>query len=337
MPTITAYISTKDRYFTSLPLAIMSIAMQTHKPDKFVLYDDGEQKDLRGDNLYQNMFMILDDKKIKWEVIFGKRQGQVANHQHAVDNCTTEWLWRLDDDDYAEPTCLENLLHHAKNKVGAVGGLVIHPNYNCDMPSYASNKIKDVFSYPTIQWYKHKGVSEVDHLYSTFIYRKEAAKHGYCRELSRVGHREETLFTYEMTRNGWKCLVEPKAITWHLRSKFGGIRNDNYRLWEHDDEVFLNKLRSYNIEPKFVKLIVLDNGLGDHLAFKQILPEMKAKYKDLVLAVCFPEVFKDDGVELISISDAKSRDNIDKYSIYKWAWDNNWKSSLVDAYRKLYL
>jgi hypothetical protein len=61
---VTAYISTKDRYYTTLPIAIMSIAMQTVRPDKFILYDDGEQKDLRKEKLYSNLFSVLDDKKI---------------------------------------------------------------------------------------------------------------------------------------------------------------------------------------------------------------------------------------------------------------------------------
>jgi hypothetical protein len=143
-----------------------------------------------------------------------------------------------------------------------------------------------------------------------------------------------------MKRSGWKIMVEPKAITWHLRDDQGGIRAIQYRgkedMWTHDDKVFAKKLEQYGVEMKMVKLAVLNNGLGDHLAFKSILPEMKKQYPELVLATCYPDVFKNDNVKIISIADAKLMDDIVKYDIYKWMWDKNWKRSIVDAYRAMY-
>ena len=258
-----------------------------------------------------------------------------------MDTCKTEWLWRLDDDNYAEPTALEEMLRCGEDAtVGAVGGVVLHPHYNIIKPNFATSQIEGVFNYSNIQWYRHEGRTSVDHLYSTFIYRKNASSHGYCKELSPVGHHEETLFTYEMKRAGWKIMVEPRAITWHLRDDQGGIRAIQYRgkedMWGHDDMVFKRKLEEYGVDMKLVKLVVLNNGLGDHLAFKSILPEMKKAHPELVLAVCYKEAFKGADVKLISIADAKLMDNIDKYDIYKWMWDKNWKRSIVDAYRVMY-
>jgi hypothetical protein len=72
------------------------------------------------------------------------------------------------------------------------------------------------------------------------------------------------------------------------------------------------------------------------LAFKSILPDIKKKYKDLILAVCYPEVFEDEGVDLISIAEASMLDNPDKYNIYKFMTDHNWRRHIIEAYREMY-
>jgi hypothetical protein len=89
-------------------------------------------------------------------------------------------------------------------------------------------------------------------------------------------------------------------------------------------------------------LILLNSGMGDHLMFKQILPEVKAKYPDLILSVCYNEVFEDCGVKLISIQDginqlASQGRSPDEFDLYKWCWQNNWKGHFIDAMRQMYL
>jgi beta-1,4-mannosyl-glycoprotein beta-1,4-N-acetylglucosaminyltransferase len=341
--TVTAVISTKDRYFTTLPLVLTAIANQTIAPNVLRIFDDGEQMDLRQNPLYTNILRLLDQKNIKWFVHFGDKKGQVLNHQKSIIESDTEWIWRLDDDNVPEYDVLEKLLSVVDEKTGAVGGLVLDPKFtNSVKPDAASNKIEDIFTGLNIQWFKHEGISEVDHLYSSFIYRREAAKHGYCMELSPVGHREETIFTYEMKRNGWKLLVNPDAVTWHFRNSEGGIRSyPDQSLWQHDEAVFAKKINLWSIIPINRKIVILNNGLGDHLAFRHILPEMKNKYgvENILIACCFNEVFADDGVALIPIQDAilYFNNNIIACDIYKMMWDMNWKGSLVDAFRRMYL
>jgi hypothetical protein len=336
---VTAIVSTKDRYFTSLPNLLIGIAMQTVTPERLIIYDDGEQKDLRNEPLYQNIFLMFQQKGIAWEVKFGKRQGQVLNHQASIADSKTEWIWRLDDDNIPEPDALEILTRNIREDVGAVGGLVLDPKLNQTLTSLPSNKIEDIYQGLNIQWFKWEGVKEVDHLYSTFIFRKEAAKHGYCLELSRVGHREETIFTYEMKRAGWKLLVDSSAVTWHMREQQGGIRSNNNTadLWKHDEDIFARKLSEWKVFPRQTKLIVLDSGIGDHLVFKTILPELQLKYKNITLAVCYPQVFKQDDVKLISIAEAKQITNIDSHNIYKWMAEHGWTQSVAKAYREAFL
>ncbi len=340
--TVTAYTSTKNRYFTTLPSCLISLATQTVKPNFVYIFDDGDQLDLRQYPIYQNIFAMFENLGIKWQVIFGERKGQVLNHQKAIEMCETEWLWRVDDDNVVENNALEKMLEVVTPDVGAVGGLVLHPTHNKNNAELASSKIEDVHLGLNIQWWRFKGVKEVDHLYSTFIYRKEASKHGYCKELSPVGHSEETIFTYEMHRNGWKLLVNPEAVTWHLRENSGGIRSFNdSQLWEKDKQVFNRKMKEWGVIPSKHKFIVLENGLGDHLAFKTLLPDLKAQYKDfkIVVAVCYPEVFIDEkDIKLISIGQAQTYfGKLDQFNVYKFLWDNaNKKITLRDAYRKLY-
>jgi len=72
--------------------------------------------------------------------------------------------------------------------VGAVAGLVLDPKSDIGENKLASNKIENIFVGLNEQWGRgFTEVKEVDHLYSTFLYRKEAGKHGYEQSLSRVG------------------------------------------------------------------------------------------------------------------------------------------------------
>jgi len=343
---VTAMISTKDRFFTTLPMAISSVATQTVRPKKLLIFDDSEKhEDLRQVSPYDQLFRLLDAKGIEWEVRFGHGVGQVANHQNTLESATTEFVWRLDDDNVAEPDALAGLLGSMKADVGAVGGLVLHPPHIMFLSKEVGNKIEDIYDGRNAQWFHHpkRELMEVDHLYSTFLYRREAGikAGGYCKELSPAGHREETMFTYSLKKAGYRVLVNPNAVTWHLKASTGGIRGYQPQNWEKDEHVFSKFLAKHGIHPRQTKWIVLDNGLGDHLMFKQILPEIKKKYANdrLVFAVCYPEVFENEGVDLISIGEAMATlgTNLDQYNIYKWCIDHQWKTSMVDAFRSMYL
>ena len=86
-------------------------------------------------------------------------------------------------------------------------------------------------------------------------------------------------------------------------------------------------------------MVVLNNGLGDHYAFKHILPELIEKYgKDnITIAVCYREVFKEYDIKLISIAEAQQLGDLDKYNVYKYMWDKQYSKSIVEAYREMYI
>ena len=70
-------ISTKGRYFTTLPLAISSVITQTQLPKRLVIFDDNDDpQDMRKENVYTNLFQIMDIKGIEWEWLWAGKQGQ---------------------------------------------------------------------------------------------------------------------------------------------------------------------------------------------------------------------------------------------------------------------
>jgi hypothetical protein len=253
---VTATVSSLDRHTTTLPLALMGIINQSLRPDKLLLFDDGHNERLRTDPVLSHVFCLFDLKQIDWEIVAGQQRGQTANHQRALEMCTTDCIWRLDDDSIAEPNVLQRLLMHAEtlDGVGAAGCLVLNPKKNVRLPEAKPyNKIENIYASPNIQWCEQPpAVHSVDHLYSTFLFRKKAAAGGYCTDLSIVGHREETIFTYEMKRAGWELLVDTSVRIWDLQQPSGGTRLFDHRedLFEHNERVFREKLSEWGVQVK---------------------------------------------------------------------------------------
>lgn len=352
--TVTASISTLGRYFTTLPLTIVAIANQTRKPEKLIIYDDGEQLDLRQVEPYEAIFRMLDEQGIKWEVVATPRKGQVTNHQHCLDTADTTFIWRVDDDLIPCPDNLERLLNTIRDygrggeldKIGAVAGLIHHPHNVRPLPDSVTGKLSDVSLGLNVQWFDWRGYPrEVEHLYSSFLCRVSAFREagGYPINLSPAGHREESITTHQVFRAGYKLLVTPDAKSWHLQAATGGIRahSAHPEYWEHDETVFQEYLRVWGVDLHATRLITLDSGAGDHFCFKAILPQIRMANRDrkLVLATCYPQVFEDtEDIEQISIADAKLLlgTKIDDHNVYRFMGDRNWKGSLTDAYLEMF-
>jgi len=340
-PKVSAYISTKDRYDTTLPMAIMGIISQTYKVDEFILFDDSDNpRNLINDQVFSHLFGILERMKIKYRIIPGKRIGQVANHQKMLYESANDIIWRIDDDNYPMPNVLERLIDvmMIDEKIGAVGSSSLVWN-RWEKELDAGKKIEELEK-PNLQWTEFDGYRFVEHLHNTFLFKKEAASHGYPMNLSPVGHREETIFTHTMFINGWKLVVVGDVITWHLQQyEKGGIRvYTNEEYWLHDDKIFNEWMENKN---KDVYVFILDSGIGDHLEFLKILPKIKDKYSDkkIILATCYPEVFEREGIEQISIGEAQERFGMEewrKQNIYEYMDRINWKGPIKDAYSKMY-
>lgn len=317
-------VATKGRTHTTLPLCLISIALQTQKPDKLIIFDDNEVKeDLRKFPIYQYIFALLDRKKIEWCVLYGESKGQHFCHQKAQEIALAEGfdaVLRIDDDEVAEHNVLECLKDELEYDLLAVGCPVIDPTSK--NPATYSNEIKDVYTQANGQWHDNPGVGKVEHLYSSFLYKPGYAK--YNLGLSPAAHREETLFTYELSKKG-KLLINTEAIIWHFRFPEGGIRNNKPEAWKHDEEIFKNIIGLDK------KVFILNEGFGDHIVFKKVLED--SGLKDYVIYGCYPELFED----MHSIQEAKDNfGDISQYSLYEWMDRVNWKGDLYEAYKTFY-
>ena len=319
MNKILCSISTKGRYDTTLPLAIQAVLNQNLKIDRLVIFDDNDEpKDIRDLQHYRYLLSIADQKSIGWEVVFGKRMGQHHNHQMA-NTMGYEWVWRVDDDCVPEPNVLENLFSYVTPEVGGVGGSILTPPF-APVPS-VTGLIENVDSEPNIQWDYIKQLQEVDHLHCSFIYR--AGIYDYNLALSKAAFREETLFTYGLKQKGYKMLVVPNAVTWHLKNQIGGVRNEQKFMFDYDDRIFRNFMKYKNHT-----IVVLDNGMGDHIVFKRVLPDIK----NPIIFSCWNDIVPGG-----SIQDAKDLfGDIDYFNIYMKMDRWKWKDSLENAFRKLY-
>ena len=323
MDKVLCSVATRGRYHTTLPLVLSAIANQTRQPDKLIVFDDNDEpEDMRNNPVYQHLFNILDAKGIPWEWRFADKKGQHHIHQHANLEPGFKWVWRVDDDAVPEPNVLENLLEWTDPHVGAVGGSILTPPLH-DNNACVTGKIDVINDEPNIQWSPIKHIFYVEHLHCSFLYR--AGVHDYNLGLSRVAHREETLFTYGLHQKGYEVIAVPDAITWHMKNPQGGIRMENNReLYEHDEQIFKNVL-AYRDKT----VVVLNCGLGDHIVFSHILPEIP----NAEVFSCYPEV-----VPGRSIAQAQELfGDIDPWNIYKKMDQWKWTDSLESAYRKLYL
>lgn len=345
---VTATISTRGRHNTTLPLVLSSILTQNCKPGKVVIYDDNDEfVDPRQNEIFNNILTAMLVMGVNWYWTPGARKGQIHNHEHARLNAETPFIWRIDDDNVLLPDTLEKMYQVITNnpKVGAVGPCIVDPKRPL-ATNLASNKIEDIYLGLNVQWnmYKEYNVQPVEHLQgSTFMYRVEAAKHGYDLTLSRKGHREETIFTYEMVRAGWQLAAINGLNTWHFHYSNGGIRSDHeQQILIEDEKKFQNKLAQWDVKPRGHKIIFLDSGRGDHYAFKSIIPDLLEKYKNakIIMAVCWPDCFwdiKNDNIVICSLADALPIVNVEQHNIYMFMEKNNWKKSLTEAYKALYL
>jgi GT2 family glycosyltransferase len=347
---VTAYVSTKGRYQTTLPACLTAIANQTKRPKFIIIFQDDHQSfNMQESSVFKNiLYGLFPSKGIEWAVVFGEGRGQVLNHQKAIDMAKTEWLWRVDDDNVAEPDVLEGLCKHIGKKVGAIAPAVIDPLYTPSKALIQSPDIKYINVSPNLQWSRSRTVVSADHLYSTFLFRKSAAKHGYCKDLSVVGHREETIFTHEMKRAGWELIIDTNIVTWHLRESTGGIRSySDGSLWAKDEEVFKKKLKEWGVKPVNIVPINMDNGLGDHWIFKPVLEKilLDNTHDVIMLAACYPAVYADlaekhGNLQLISIADGNSifgKEKMDSLNVYRMCDEQKWDKHVSGAFSKLYL
>lgn len=363
---VVATISTKDRVKSTLPLAIFSIAQQTVVPGLLAVFYDSTTPFDFNDEPYASIFSVLASKGCRIVIYQGQCKGQAVNHQIALELFVDyDYVWRIDDDNVADSTTLANLYRQIVNdsQIAAVASLVHSPTETPPTdPGLCSTRIEDVATHLNVQWTIPRGQSPIqtEHLYSTFVYRRQHAISvgGYPTNLSPVGHREETIFTNKLFKAGFQLVVLPHVGTWHLSANHGGIRSPEFKsdMWMHDEVVFKNYMDASG-QRLFtdIRVITLDNGVGDHLAFVQAWPSIyeshlrKNPTTKIVIGACYPDAIlarKDslfgidpDHITIVSIAEAHdilARKKVYVDNVYGWMEHMQWKKDLVSAYKAMY-
>lgn len=338
---ITAYICTRGRYDTTLPLAILSTINQTKRPTEFILWDDNpEPTDLRKMLPYANLFNLMAHLGIEWKVMFGGGKGQVHGHQWVNKNAKGDWCWRVDDDSVPEANCLDDLTALPMDDIGAIGGLIHNPAMCPIKGPLADGSIKRIKGWMAPQVFRHVEMIryQVEHLHCSFLYRARTVD--YPTELSVVGHREETIFTHSMHRAGYKVMVDPHAVTYHLRQDTGGIRHQkDGQLWALDEEIFQRYLKQWNVTLESYLLLVDMNGLGDAWILRRLVPEILKKhgYPKAIVATMHPDVWEDvpDVTPVDPQSASMVHGDIQRLNPYS-TMSQDPTLKLEDAYRRIY-
>jgi GT2 family glycosyltransferase len=232
-------------------------------------------------------------------------------------------VWRVDDDAVPEPNVLAALSGYAFDGiVGAVGGAILTPPYSTPTAT-PTGLIENINNEPNIQWAPVEKTVAVEHLHCSFLYR--AGVYDFNLGLSRVAHREETLFTYGLHQRGYRLFVVPNATTWHLKSPTGGIRSETREeMYQEDERIFRNYMAH-----KDNTIVVLNCGMGDHVVFSHVLP----KIKNPVVFSCYPEIIPGRSIaEAIHLFGS-----VDHLNIYAKMDQWRWTESLEKAFEKLYL
>jgi hypothetical protein len=116
-------------------------------------------------------------------------------------------------------------------------------------------------------------------------------------------------------------------------------------MWDHDEAIFSEKMKQWGVVTNQYFPIVMNNGLGDHLAFKTLMPEILNKYgnQKILLAVCYPDLYREyamtnQNVRILSIADAQMSygEGINQFDIYKWMVEHHWAGHMLGAFRALY-
>jgi len=300
---ITVGIPTKDRGI-ELAILLQSLSVQTYQNFDVLINDDGLSGIIYNNTTIQGLINLLRQQGHDVTIMKGQTLGPHIAGQAILDNAKTELILRVDDDVALEPQCLENLIKpfikDNARKVAAVGLILLNPHEDLnrqqmDLESFNRQHkqgLGKVFWINENQLFLSGMLSinrlpveeevEVEHLYSGFMYRKSVGKEigGYPLNLSKVGHREETIFTYSMFKAGYKLYVHPKAISYHYHPMFGGIRETagqmhKEELWKHDEEIFNEWIQKVLPNPfkKQTKPIIEEPPSDDQIDFTDI-PEL---------------------------------------------------------------
>lgn len=256
---ITVLVTTCDRYQTILPLCLLSIVNQTYKPNRIVLVDDNLNKEFYDHEILRNVLTVMKYRNIEFEYLYGESKGCAYALQRGLDVIDSGWILKVDDDNILEPNVIELYVQNISEEIGAMGGLILdNKSFSREQEVQSKyNQIIHLFSKINIQMVATQtpDIKEVEHIYSNYFFRREIAPNQ-CLELTPSCHREDTIFTHEIYRKGYKLLVIPQSKTYHLNyDDTNGDNKHGKTNLNNNEFVFIEKLKEWDIVPKEIEII----------------------------------------------------------------------------------
>ncbi len=257
---VTALVTTCDRYDTTLPLCLMSIINQTYKPNRIVLVDDNQEKKFYDYEILRNILILCKYKDIKFDYFYGPSKGCTYALDLGLKKIEQGWILKVDDDNVLEPNILELYVKNISDNVGVMGGLIIDNDSltrGWDIQKNEYNRLCDVYSVWNVQMITNQStdIKEVEHVYSNYFFKKDETIVPDLR-LTPSCHREDTIFTYQYFKKGYKLLVIPESKTYHLNyAESTGDNRHSIDSFIKNEMIFIDKLKEWEIVPQEFEII----------------------------------------------------------------------------------
>lgn len=250
---ITVFLTTCDRYDTTFPLSLLSILNQTRLPDKILIVDDSKKKEFYNNSIVKQLLTLANWKKVPIDYLHGESKGQVPALRLGLNEISDGWVYKMDDDNILESNVLEIFEKNIDDSIGGMSGVILDKSAlsRTEGQIMMSSKIEDIYSHFNIQMVgiQSSTPKEVEHIYSNYFFRRDLA--GYWPEqYEPSSHREDTTFTYQIFRKGYKLVVFPEVIIYHMNNgEKTGNRQYGKEYTDNNEKVFLKKLEEWSVIP----------------------------------------------------------------------------------------
>lgn len=261
---ITVLLTTFERYESTLPICLLSIANQSRRPNRIVLVDDNRQKKIYDFPVLKNIISFFKLKGIDFDYYHGPSKGATHALQVGIEKIKSGWVLKLDDDNSLEYNVIELFENNISENVGAIGGIIIDKKIRQEIeenlfPKCINgyyNKVENIFSEFNIQLIEKQSdeIKKVEHLYSNYFFRRDLVD-SYPLELVPSCHREDTIITHSIFRKGFELLMIPQAKTYHLNSH----KNSGDGKW-HDsinknEKMFIKQMEKWEYIPNKIEIL----------------------------------------------------------------------------------
>jgi glycosyltransferase involved in cell wall biosynthesis len=240
-PELTIAVPTRNRT-DILVKCLKKIYRQTFADWELIIVDDNDEDNLQAYRPFQRVVKKIRQKGHSVRILRGSgRKEGFPVHNIALEAAQTELVMRVDDDVLLDPAFIKMLVPlFSDPSVGVASGCMHrHHSFYEDQTNPGKNALQfyrtgNGFRWEwdlDVQFYRHRqpAVHIVEHIHSSYVYRKSALESvgGFNEDLSDNG--EETMCQLKMALKGYKILIHTAVSCIHLYAD-GGWRNSPRKL-----------------------------------------------------------------------------------------------------------